>query len=560
MDKIVKIQANIATQQDSISDLQQLRCEINQLLPNNRLTDFTPTTIDEIRIIVKSMSNATCDLDPIPTDLLKDCIDEIAPHLCHIVNLSLQSAHVPSDLKMSLVKPLIKKKSLDPDNYKNYRPVSNLSFLSKLIEKIVCKRIESYLEDNSLFPPMQSAYRKKHSTETALLKIVNDILSNMDKGKMSALILLDLSSAFDTIHHGVLLSRLKDRFGIDGLALKWIESYLSGRKQTISLQGYPNSATRSLDWGVPQGSILGPLLFSLYTAPLGDIASEHGLKHHFYADDAQIYNIIENAQCLKDLQNCVNDYRKWMIANYLKVNDEKTELLLLGSPYNFRKKHNISLFVGESEVFSVDMVTNLGVILDKTLSMSDFIDKKCSTCWFYLKSIAKVRKFLTIDATKCLVQALIVSRVDYCNSVLSGISRVNMRKLQLIQNAAARLIYRKKKFDHITPVLFELHWLPIPQRIIFKVLMYVYNVKSNDCPRYLSNLLVPAKSTRNLRSTKSIRFDQRKVKTKYGLRAFANYGPELWNSIPDSIKNAQSLFVFKGKLKTFLFQQAYGCD
>ena len=171
---------------------------------------------------------------------------------------------------------------------------------------------------------MQSAYRKKHSTETALLKIVNDILNNMDKGRMSALILLDLSSAFDTIHHGLLLNRLKHRFGIDGNALKWIASYLSGRKQTISLQGFPNSTSRSLEWGVPQGSILGPLLISLYTAPLGDIASKHGLKHHFYADDAQVYTTIENAQCEEDLQKCVNDYREGMIANYPKVNDDKT--------------------------------------------------------------------------------------------------------------------------------------------------------------------------------------------------------------------------------------------
>ena len=336
VDKIVKIQSDISDKQESIADLCALRSEIQQFSTSSRLSSFEPTTVDEICKIVKSMSNATCDLDPIPTDLLKECLSEIAPQLCRIVNLSLQSAHIPKELKISLVKPLLKKKTLDPDNYKNYRPVSNLSFLSKVIEKIVCTRLETYLENNSLFPIMQSAYRKKHSTETAILKIVNDILNNMDKGKMSAIILLDLSSAFDTIHHGLLLTRLKERFNIDGSALKWIESYLTDRKQRVCLPGFPDSAARSLEWGVPQGSILGPLLFSLYTAPLGDIARKYGLDHHFYADDAQVYNTIENAKSEDDLQNCVNAYREWMIANYLKVNDDKTELLLIGSPHNVR--------------------------------------------------------------------------------------------------------------------------------------------------------------------------------------------------------------------------------
>ena len=248
-----------------------------------------------------------------------------------------------------------------------------------------------------------------------------------------------------------------------------------------------------------------------------------------------------------------------MIANYLKVNDDKTELLLIGSPHNVRKRPNISFFVGDSEVFSVDKVTNLGVVLDKTLSMSCFIDKKCSTCWYYLKSIGKIRKFLTIDATKYLVQALVTSRIDYCNSILSGVSRANLHKLQLVQNAAARLIYRKRKFDHITPVLYELHWLPVPQRITFKVLVFVYNSIHGDCPDYINGLLMRTRSRPNLRSNNSIRFNQRKVKTKFGFRAFSNYGPDVWNILHDDIKNAKSLSVFKKKLKTFLFQQAYGC-
>ena len=560
VDKIVTIQDTIATQQTSISNLEQLRSEISPFSSSTSLTQFEPTTESEVRSVITSMSNATSELDPIPTDILKGCLNEIAPHLTKIINLSLNAAEFPTELKIAIVKPLIKKKLLDPDKYKNYRPVSNLSFLSKLIEKIVCRRIETHLEINSLLPPMQSAYRKNHSTETALLKIQNDLLLNMDKGKMSALILLDLSSAFDTINHNILLSRLRTRFHIDGLALKWIESYLKGRTQVIQIKGVGKSSERTLNWGVPQGSILGPLLFSLYTAPLGDIANKYSMDHHFYADDAQIYHALENAKCESDLQQCVNDYRNWMLANDLKVNDDKTEILLIGSPYFMRKKPSITFSVGDIAVSSVEKVTNLGVVFDSNLTMNSFIGKKCATCLFYLKSIGKVRKFLTVDATKCLIQAFVISRLDYCNSLLSGVTKQNLHKLQLIQNAAARLVYRQRKFDRITPTLYELHWLPVSQRINFKVLVHVFNSVSGSGPKYLDSLLSYNKQSRNLRSSNSMVLYQHKVRTNFGSRAFANYGPAVWNNLPTEIRLAPSVAIFKRKLKTYLFQQAYGCD
>ena len=557
VDKIVKIQSSINDQCNQIEDIEFLKAEISTFNFNAApgLSEFRLTSIEEIKKVVSSMSSATCELDPIPTDILKLCLDEIAPFIVDIVNLSLQNAAFPKELKKAIVKPLLKKATLDPNILKNYRPVSNLSFISKIVEKVVANRLKLYLEDNFLFEPFQSAYREYHSVETALLKINNDLLKNLDNGKISALILTDLSAAFDTINHNLLLNRLKSRFGVTNTALAWFKSYLTGRFQAVKISGLGDF--RELKWGVPQGSILGPILFTLYTMPLSDIARKYGISHHFYADDAQLYLELRNAASEECLQSCVTEFRSWMIVNQLKVNDDKTEILLVGSKFSQKKRSNISFNVGNETVYSSEKVKNLGVIFDNSLTMCEFINSKCSACFYYIREIAKIRKYLTLEAAKNIVQSYVISRLDFCNSILYGVNKQYIKKLQFVQNAAAKLIYRARKFDHVTPILIDLHWLPVEKRIVFKILVHVFNCLNNKAPRYLSELLLSYRPKRNLRSSKSHLIKENRVKTKYGSRAFENCGPLLWNSLPVNIRKTTCIIDFKKKLKTVLFQQAY---
>ena len=220
-----------------------------------------------------------------PTSLLFECIDEVVPAITHVVNESFLSGTFPSMFKPAIVKPLLKKPSLDRDDLKNYRPVSNLSFLPKVAEKLVLPQLSEYLNANQLFSPVQSAYRPNYSTETALVKIVNDLLLALDDGKVSDLTLLDLSAAFDTIYHNILLYRQEHAFGITGTALSWIRLYLSDRDhQTVVVNGLKSEPLRLL-YGVPQGSVLGPILFVL---PLDDIFDRHSVCHHSFADDTQM--------------------------------------------------------------------------------------------------------------------------------------------------------------------------------------------------------------------------------------------------------------------------------
>ena len=266
----------------------------------------------------------------------------LCPVIWKIVKLSLETSVMPTELKQAVIRPLLKKPSLDYQEFKNFRlPISNLTFLSKVIEKVVALQLDDYIDNNGLCEVFQSAYRAHHSTETALLRVYNDIAMSIDNQKSVVLVLLDLSAAFDTVDHSLLLARLSTRFGICDQALDWFRSYLSDRTQYVRIQDV-SSEVHALPYGVPQGSVLGPLLYSLYTSPLGDIARSHGLSYHFYADDTQLYLSFETSSpedlstCTSALEDCVKDIDLWMLNNKLKLNSGKTEIIVFSSSYRTR--------------------------------------------------------------------------------------------------------------------------------------------------------------------------------------------------------------------------------
>ena len=274
-----------------------------------------------------------------------------------------------------------------PPVFKNFRPVSNLAFISKLVETVVAKQLQHYLNCNNLFPVFQSAYRQNHSTETALLKVMNDILLNMNNQCVTLLILLDLSAAFDTVNHDTMQRRLEHSFGIQGKALSWFASYLSARTQGIMINESPSKPFK-LECGVPQGSCLGPLLFTLYTSELFEIIKYHLPMIHCYADDSQVlisFSQNDGAELLtavRNMEDCIRDIRSWMLNNDLKFNDDNTEFLIIGSSQQLEKLDNISIRVGDSDIHPVPLARNLGCWFGSSLSMASQIKKTCASAFY----------------------------------------------------------------------------------------------------------------------------------------------------------------------------------
>ena len=298
---------------------------------------------------------------------------------------------------------------------------------------------------------------------------------------------------------------------------------------------------------------------------MGRVIRTYGLELHIYADDTQIYVSIKPVkkqavdECVINAENCVLAVQKWMTINMLKLNAEKTEVMVIGSRQQLAKFNLASIIIADSSVpIQTLPVRNLGVFFYSGMTMDSQVAQLTKACNIQLVNIARVRSCLNTEATKKLVSCLVTSRMDYGNALLCGLPAKLTGKLQRVQNTAARVITGVRKYDHITPKLRELHWLPVVKRIDYKILVLVYKALHDQAPSYISAMLIVDMPQRHLRSASHLRLVEPRVKcSTFGGRAFCNYAPKMWNSLPEKIRLAASLDVFKKLLKTHLFHQAY---
>ena len=441
---------------------------------------------------------------------------------------------------------------------RNYRPVNNLVFFSKLIERVVSRRLNSHMTLNGLQNDKNFAYKKHHNTETMMVGLVDEVLEGFEDNKCTVIVFLDLSAAFDTIDHEKLLSIMSDELGITGTALQWFRSFLVGRTQKVRING---EYSESLDvlFGAPQGSVLGPEMFSIYVRNQPKVFEKCHFNSSAFADDSNgrrafamtyQYDVLHN-----EVPKCLEEIGKWMNFQFLKINPDKTEILLL-FPKSMEKEVIIKgTIIGHQQCIRFsDVVKNVGVWVDKNLDLTCHVNKIVAHCYKVLKDIGSIRSVLSQKHTEMLVHAVTSSRLDYCNSLFMNMCKENLMKLQKVQNAAARLVVRKRKRESIAGTIKELHWLRVESRVIFKILLLVFKGIQGKSSK---NLQLDFKS-HNYRPEDFLKLKTNFYKSKYGRRTFKYNAPRLWNALPLHIRTEEKLETFKKLVKTLLFMDTEG--
>ncbi len=325
----------------------------------------------------------------------------------------------------------------------------------------------------------------------------------------------------------------------------------------------------TLRYGVPQGSVNGPKLFICYTRDIASIAEHYGISVQLYADDTQLYTEFDPSSntstrdALQRLELCIDAISKWMLCHKLKLNEDKTEFLVMSSPRMRSKCMVPNIRIGDCTIAPSSVARNLGVMFDDSMSMAHQVKAIRQKLFYSLRQVGQIRKYLTNESAEIIIHALITSKLDNNNALLYGIPDYMIMKLQRVQNCAARIITRIPKHNHITPVLVKLHWLPMDKRIQFKILLLVYKIKQGQAPKYLNTLVkdLEAKTNCELRSAKNNQLEVPAAQTEtYGNRIFSFTAPRLWNQLPHYIKTSTSIIRFKKDLKEHLFRQTYATD
>ena len=522
---------------------------------------FQTITLYDLNKIIKSMKKKFSNLDPIPTSLLTNSLETLSPIILHIINEIITNATFPSALKYALITPIIKNTKVSNQDLGNYRPVSSLPFFSKIVERAIYDQLEGYLERNNLHAYSQSAYRKFNSCETAMIKITDDIQKHLLDNKYVAMILLDNSCAFDTVDHEILCNMLESNFHLGKEAIKLIRSYLGNRSFSVIVGG-ARSKAQPLKHGVPQGSLLGPLLYIMYTKEIEAIANKFRIQINMYADDVQLYisfELNDLHQVKSDILNCLSEIKTYMDLKFLKINTDKTQLKLF-KPNKISLNYNLN-FSGTT-LECLQEINILGVKINNNLDLSKFIAKKVQVCSYKLRNLTFIKNSLPYQSRVTLITNLILSNLDYCNALLACASESALRPLQLILNRAVRFIFNIGRRTHITPFLKKLHFLPVNQRIFFKTCLTAFKVFNGIAPAPLQSKFkkfVPttAISLRNNVGRDKFMFEESLEDHKRN--TVANKIKINWNSLPLRTRQLprNEINKFKTELKTLLFKKAF---
>lgn len=508
----------------------------------NNILKFKPITFDVLFSALKSIETFS-GVDNINIKVIKDSFELISVPLINIFNESLKKGIFPNCWKNSTIVPV--PKIARSNKCSDFRPINQLPLPEKLLEIVVKEQLMEYINSNDILIHQQSGFRKNHSCETALNLVVADWTTKLEDKKKIVAVFIDLKRAFETIDRKILLEKLHS-FGVRAAELNWFKDYLNNRTQETQFND--NKSRREInELGVPQGSVLGPLLFNLYINDISTVINKCSV--HLFADDTMITASGDN---IHEIINVINEdlsnFSTWLKYNKLKLNVEKTKFMIIG--------HNTEIHddvkIDDTKIEEVAEFKYLGVILDDKLSFKSNIN-------FVIKKIAKKVGFLGRLSKKLsswsiltVFKTIIAPHIDYCSTMLFMNNDTDLKRLQLLQNRAMRLILKCNRRTHIDDMLKTLNFQSVKQRIYFNTLLMIYKIKNKLLPAYLSNIVVYNSEIydRCLRRRSHFRLPAFK-KSGHQQSVFFK-GLDLFNKLPDEVRRSRNIFDFKKKCNKYV--------
>lgn len=507
-----------------------------------------PVDVETVILTIKSLKETrSVGCDGISFKFIRDSLYIISFYITVIINTSLTTGIFPEMWKHALVVPVFKKG--DQESVNNYRPISLLPILSKILEKIVSSQLLEFLLQNNLLSNCQHGFRPNLSTETALLKVTDAIYRNMDRKMISLLTLCDLSKAFDSVSHSILLKKCA-LLKIDSF---WLTSYLEKRTQSVKLDNTVSSQA-CIQFGVPQGSILGPLLFNIYVNDMKEYISNCTLVQ--YADDTQLLHqgyLDDLNEIIKQTEDTLRKLKSYFYKNGLMINATKTQFIFIGSrQLCSRIPEQVTLNFDGTTISPSTHVKNLGLSMDRYMSFETHANEISKKVMGMLIYINRISSYLDKKSRIIVVQSLVLSHINYCLCIWGTTTSTIINKVQKLQNFAARVaVGNIKKYEHVSPAYDELKWLRIKHKRTYDICNVMYKIINGLYPDWLYSFTTVGDSTASVTRQQN-NLAVPRFRTDTGARALAVTGPNIWNSLPHRITSTTSHTTFKTQLRHFL--------